>query len=102
MFSFNFDPSPKDTIEDIHDGMIYNTIYAKEIQNDKSNKFFTLLFNTDGIELCQKSDIAIWPMIFVINELQIEKRFSFDNCIIAGIFYFLYKFISLEIKNINK
>ncbi|CAF1043166.1 unnamed protein product [Brachionus calyciflorus] len=45
-----------------------------------------LLKLINGIELAEKSDISLWPMIFVINEIPIERRFSFDNIVIAGEF----------------
>ncbi|CAF0945445.1 unnamed protein product [Brachionus calyciflorus] len=67
-------------IRDFSDGRIYNEIHNKEKKN-----FFTLLLNTDGIELSTKSKISIWPIILVINELSLGKRFCFNNIIIAGI-----------------
>ncbi|CAF1123701.1 unnamed protein product [Brachionus calyciflorus] len=50
-----------------------------------NQKFFTFLIKTDGIEMCNKSDNSIWPMILVINEIPLEQRISFDNIIIAGL-----------------
>jgi hypothetical protein len=55
------------------------------------------MLNTDGISICDKSNLSIWPFYLEINELNIGKRFCIDNIIIAGIWsqknIFLYNFI---------
>lgn len=66
-------------IKDVYDGTLY-----EEIVNKEQTKFFTFLLNTDGVELCEKSNLSIWPFFLVINELPLEIRFNFDNVIIAG------------------
>ncbi|CAF1033550.1 unnamed protein product [Brachionus calyciflorus] len=78
----NFKPKFSDIfIQDFCDGKIYNEIYRTE----SKSKFYTLLLNTDGIELAQKSKLSIWPIILVINELPIGKRFCFNNIVIGGL-----------------
>ncbi|CAF1136619.1 unnamed protein product, partial [Brachionus calyciflorus] len=72
-----------DEITDIYHGNLYKSIYKQQEKTEPNQKFFTMIFNTDGIKLCNKSDLSIWPMILVINELPLESRFSFDNIIIA-------------------
>jgi hypothetical protein len=53
---------------------------------------------TDGITICKKSKITIWPIILALNELQKEKRFCKDQMIIAGNFKsFFLKSLSDEI-----
>ena len=42
------------------------------------------VLNTDGILICDQSNITIWPIIFVCNEIPIERRFCLDNIVIAG------------------
>jgi hypothetical protein len=65
---------------------MYKSFVRKEIQseNDKSS-VFTFTLNTDGISPCSKSDISIWPIYLVINELPINLRFCYDHVIIAGL-----------------
>jgi hypothetical protein len=90
---------------DIYDGTIYKNILKTEdgklqrfcfVQQENKNitiikgqqitnsRAFTLSMNTDGISLSEKSDLSIWPVILVINELPIEIRFCIENVIIAG------------------
>jgi hypothetical protein len=71
-------------LKDITDGQIYQTLL-----NDRklSKNSFTFLLNTDGIALCEKSKLGIWPVIFVINELPVQIRFCIQNVIIAGTFW---------------
>ncbi|CAF0880840.1 unnamed protein product [Brachionus calyciflorus] len=69
-----------DKIKDIYDGQIYQDIVQNEI-----SKFYTFTLNTDGVQLCNKSKMSIWPIILVSNELPIGERFRFDNIIIAGL-----------------
>ncbi len=58
------------TLTYIFDGDIYqNLIKNKKIQ-DNDNKF---LLNTDGISLCEKSQLSIWPVLLVINESRLNR-----------------------------
>ncbi|CAF1158139.1 unnamed protein product, partial [Brachionus calyciflorus] len=66
-------------LEDVFDGEIY-----QKIKSNEKEKFFTFLLNTDGVQVCSKSDLSIWPIILVLNELPLNIRFNFDNIIIAG------------------
>jgi hypothetical protein len=75
------------TIQDFYDGNIY-----KKLLDDRENgeKFrrkeaLTLMINTDGISKSKNSDLTIWPIFLVINELPFEMRFCMDNIIIAGL-----------------
>ena len=40
----------------------------------------------NGAEIYSRSDISIWPMILVINEIELKKRFSLEYIIVAGLF----------------
>ena len=69
-------------ILDIKDG----TIYKKFIKNFKNPaNINSFMLNTDGISICDKSNLSIWPVYLAINELDIGKRFCINNIIIAGI-----------------
>ena len=77
--------SKEDYINDVHDGEIYTELYNTELGYlFEKNEAFTLSLNTDGISICDESNVTIWPSIFVCNEIPKERRFCLDNIIIAG------------------
>ncbi|CAF0902681.1 unnamed protein product [Brachionus calyciflorus] len=43
--------------------------------------------------MCNKSDISLWPFMFVLNEIPIEERYSFENVIIAGLCMDIIKYL---------
>ena len=75
--------SDGESLKDIKDGTIYQDFLKNENPNKNSN-VYSFTFNTDGISLCDKSNLSIWPQYFSINEVDIETRFSPDNTIISG------------------
>lgn len=95
----NLNYSKKNSIflRDFKDGEIYSDFL--ETENGKliqTGRCFTLFLNIDGISLCKKSKLSMWPVILVINEIDINTRYSFDNIIIAGKFLkFFLKFYFL-------
>ncbi len=72
-------------MHDIVDGQLY-----KEILNSEDGPLFqrreafSFLMNTDGISFADKSNLQIWPIFLVINELPLNERFSIENVILAG------------------
>jgi len=76
-------------IRDVTDGEIYANF--KKNETIGSNFSFTLF--TDGISFCKKSSITVWPVLLVINEIPIERRFCADLMIVAGKIIILFKFI---------
>jgi hypothetical protein len=86
-------------LKDIRDGRIYkkllNSIDGNALKNQEA---FTFSLNTDGISPANKSNLTIWPIFLVINELPIESRYSIDNTILAGkLFYEIKKKLSLNL-----
>lgn len=77
-FQFNFN---KNSLNDFKDANIYQQFHLKNPQN-----CFTFTLNTDGISLCKKSKLSIWPIILVINELPLSVRYCIENTIITGQF----------------
>ena len=75
---------PKNTINDITDGQLYqNILESSDSIWFQFQQAYTLLVNTDGISVCEKSKLTIWPIYLVIlthiiNEIPIEKRFLID------------------------
>ena len=41
--------------------------------------------NVDGVSPNRGSDLSIWPIFFVINEIHKTKRFALENLIIGGV-----------------
>jgi hypothetical protein len=76
------DKREEEIISDVYDGKIYKK-YRTSIQ--QSPNAYSLTINTDGVNLCDKSKLSIWPVYLVINELDSEERFYIYNTIIAGI-----------------
>ena len=85
MFNINKESNINE-LNDVYDGNIYKELLSSE--NGalfKEGKAFSFLMNSDDISISNKSDLTIWPVYLIINELPIEKRFTIDNVIIAGI-----------------
>ena len=82
---------------DFLDGQLYKNILASEDGPLFYNKeAFTFLINTDGISHYASSNLQIWPIYLAINELPLEKRYSVENVILAGIFnLIIYFFIHI-------
>jgi hypothetical protein len=41
--------------------------------------------NVDGVPPNRGSDLSIWPVFLVINEIEKSKRFALENLIVAGV-----------------
>ena len=72
---------PTSVLKDISDGTIYSN-FINSFSN--SDHIYSFTINTDGVSLADKSNLSIWPIFLIINELPIEERFFIDNIIIAG------------------
>ena len=74
--------------EDVTDGHLYQkfqkTIHEMFSSNISTANVFSFTLNTDGISLCEKSKLSVWPVFLTINELDLSDRFFIENVIIAG------------------
>ena len=68
-------------ISDVKDGSIYTSFKVSK----PSDNIYSFTLNSDGISLCEKSNLSIWPVYLALNELDISHRYHFDNLIIAGL-----------------
>ena len=76
-----------DVIKDINDSNIYKTLLeSSDGVYVLTHDGFTFTINTDGVEICSKSDISIWPVFLVINEIELRQRFCLESIIVAGLF----------------
>jgi hypothetical protein len=72
-------------LTDFVDGKLYKKLLESEDGAAFKNKeAFSFLTNTDGISFCSKSNLQIWPLFLVVNELPVEKRFAVENVVLAG------------------
>ena len=83
---FNAINNDKSTIDDMSDGNIYKR-FRSSVNNCCKTYSFTL--STDGISLCDKSSLSIWPVFLAINEIPIAERYFWENIIIAGNYFSL-------------
>jgi hypothetical protein len=56
---------------DIVDGTFYDHLFLAE----QANRFITLTMNVDGVSPNRGSDLSIWPVFLVNNEIEKSKRF---------------------------
>ena len=74
--------SPNDIyLNDVNDGEIYKRYTQFFTFEDQG---FTFTINTDGIAVCSKSDLSIWPIYLVVNEFDLRIRFCLENVIMAA------------------
>lgn len=67
-------------MRNIRDGRIH-----RQLHDFCSELFITLSVNIDGIQPNKGSNKSIWPIILVVNEIPICRRFSPENIILAGV-----------------
>ncbi|CAF4261843.1 unnamed protein product [Rotaria magnacalcarata] len=72
-------PSSK-IMHDIVDGSFYRNHFKQE-----TDSFITLTMNIDGVQPNKGSDVSIWPVLMVVNEIRRSKRYSLENVILAGV-----------------
>jgi hypothetical protein len=65
---------------DIRDGAMYRTL-----RNTTAERTLTLTLNIDGVQPSRNTQTTIWPIIMVINELPLKRRFALENIILAGV-----------------
>lgn len=73
----------KNTIGDVYDGTIYKRLFENGgILSDKNNLSFAL--NTDGVPIFKSSNIGLWPVYLLINELPMSMRKQRDFSVFYG------------------
>ena len=75
-------------LSDITDGRIYRKLLMSE-DGDlfRKKEAFSFLLNTDGISVCSKSKLTIWPFFLALIELPKEERYLIENMVLAGIIF---------------
>ena len=69
---------------DIYDGILYQRLFKdKGLLSDPNN--ISLSLNTDGAPLFKSSNVSIWPVYLLVNELSISQRKKRSNSLFYGI-----------------
>lgn len=78
---FDFRPSTSHMC-DVHDSSLF-----QELRSDMENvPNITLTLSTDGAALFKSTkDKSLWPLQFIVNELDLEYRFKRENMFCSGI-----------------
>ncbi len=74
--------SNENIISDIKDGSYYKDFIRSHHNNEN---IYSFMVNTDGISLCDKSNLSIWPVYLAINELEQGDRYQMDNVLLSGV-----------------
>jgi hypothetical protein len=84
-------------IIDVYDGTLYQDVIGSNPRLADlfyNNKASSMLLNTDGISVSESSNLSIWPILLVINEIEPERRFCFENIVIASNFFLNSKILN--------
>lgn len=101
---FDFPPT-SNYIRDVHDSLSFQKL-KNNMENDAT---ITLTLSTDGAALFKSTkEKSLWPIQYIINEIDLESRFKRQNMLCAGVSFgktpnmqtFLKPFID-EILKIN-
>lgn len=89
---------------------VHDALYFRNLRENVGNiPFITLTFSTDGAAVFKSTkDKSVWPIQFIVNEINLENRFKRENVFCAAISFgktpdmqvFLKPFIE-EITQIN-
>ncbi|XP_033114195.1 uncharacterized protein LOC117114616 [Anneissia japonica] len=75
-----------DVISDIYDGSLYKeNLGPGGFLNDESN--LSMVWHTDGALVSKSSNVSIWPVQAVINELPPRMRFTKERTILFGLWF---------------
>jgi len=78
--------SRQNVYNDIYDGELYKSYFNSDGPlSNPDNISFT--FNTDGAAVFKSSNISVWPLFMVINELPYRLRMKKENMILAGLWF---------------
>ncbi|XP_033725860.1 uncharacterized protein LOC117315674 [Pecten maximus] len=70
-------------LKDVYDGQLYKNLFENGILQEENNLSFSL--NTDGAPLFKSSNVSMWPVYMLINELPIAKRKHRQNSVFYGV-----------------
>lgn len=75
----------KDNIAEVYNGKLFKELSAKGVLSSGDNISF--LMNTDGVPVFKSSKVSIWPLYYIINELEYSKRIARENMLFAGLWF---------------
>ena len=65
--------------------MVDGDVYQRLLTTEKGKRFLSLTMNIDGVQPNRGSDLSVWPIFLVINEMDRAKRFALENIILGGV-----------------
>ena len=68
------------SMKDIRDGAVH-----QKLQHEIQQPFLSITVNVDGVQPRKGSQQAIWPILIIINEIPLKKRYATENIILAGV-----------------
>ena len=71
--------------EDVMDGELYSGLIRPEVRRGKN--VLTLLWNTNGAKVFRSPKGSMWPLQFVIREIDPTLRFRDDNVLLCGLYF---------------
>lgn len=81
-----------DCFEDIYDGSLYCSYFDNNgILSNLNNLFF--IFNIDGVFVFKSSNVLVWLIYFVINELFYYLWMKKENMILLSLWFGNSKFL---------
>ena len=78
------DDSDANVSNDLRD-MVDGDVYQRLLTTEKGKRFLSLTMNIDGVQPNRGSDLSVWPIFLVINEMDRAKRFALENIILGGV-----------------
>ena len=82
-YRFDREKASPDSIEDIYDGQMYQSIANGALTTDRNS--FSVSFSCDGVPIFRSSNFSIWPLQGVLNELPPKMRKQ--NVFLIGLWF---------------
>jgi len=73
-------------ITDILDGALYKKVF-QDIDPVVGENALSITFNTDGVAVWSGPRGSMWPILYVVNELDPLDRFKPENVLLCALFY---------------
>lgn len=69
-------------LRDVYYADLYQDLFKKGLLNDPNSVSFAM--NTDGVAIFKSSNVSMWPVYLLVNELPIRERKAKENMLIMA------------------